>query len=352
MQSSATIKLRTRVKSPKTFVSAFALAVTTEGSHCKDWIARKGKYSLQNTLERIIPQVIQSENEKNIRTVSKVTAAAFLKVIERKCGFHKVRIRRQGLDRESGNQVYCNRRWLRPSVSADRALLERNYEAVCFSFPSFAQCSLETFLEVLEDVGMSWEAALTKIRSRTPDASFCSPSISPEQGSSLAPSVFGSIVPKSVHGSQLSSFKVAHHSPSAMDLSNLLNHDDCDPNGSHTTPNFPATDAPSRNQSSSTESPSEPCFLLDATPAPPMRRRLPLLTSLPGPRCCPSSPRRSSPRACTSPSASPRPAFYGPMGFRAVQSSPTTTFSPLDGRSGVFWCAAVRPLVRLGEGPV
>mmetsp|Transcript_58789 Transcript_58789/g.155648 ORF Transcript_58789/g.155648 Transcript_58789/m.155648 type:complete len:194 (-) Transcript_58789:684-1265(-) len=42
--------------SPKQLASSFALAVTRESAEPKAWIARKGRHSLQDTLEKIIPQ--------------------------------------------------------------------------------------------------------------------------------------------------------------------------------------------------------------------------------------------------------------------------------------------------------
>mmetsp|Transcript_3047 Transcript_3047/g.8586 ORF Transcript_3047/g.8586 Transcript_3047/m.8586 type:complete len:108 (-) Transcript_3047:677-1000(-) len=92
-------KQRVGAKNPKMFVSAFAMAVTCHGSLPKDWIARKGKHSIQSTLERMIPEVILSENEKKYRIMSKIAAAAFVKVLENKCGFRRIRVRRQGLER-------------------------------------------------------------------------------------------------------------------------------------------------------------------------------------------------------------------------------------------------------------
>mmetsp|Transcript_67436 Transcript_67436/g.180171 ORF Transcript_67436/g.180171 Transcript_67436/m.180171 type:complete len:329 (+) Transcript_67436:253-1239(+) len=271
------MKQQSSEASPKTLVAAFVLAVTTEVRHCKDWITKKGQNSIPNALERMIP--------KKFRIMNKIAVPAFLKVIEGKCGFRRIRIRRQGLDSESGDLVYCNRRWLRPSVSADRSLLERNYEALCFAFPSFGRCSLETFLEVLEDVGTSWGAVLGKIRSRAPDAKFCSPCASPEQGSSLAPSrapsVFGSSTP--------TSDRAMSRSSAAMDLGNLLNPDDSDSDGSHAASNPPAFDAPSRSRIS--EAVFTQALLLDALTRASARDRsaaaafFPSFPRLPTPAC-------------------------------------------------------------------
>eukprot|EP00292_Cryptomonas_paramecium_P023458 CAMPEP_0113697362 /NCGR_PEP_ID=MMETSP0038_2-20120614/22093_1 /TAXON_ID=2898 /ORGANISM="Cryptomonas paramecium" /LENGTH=187 /DNA_ID=CAMNT_0000620367 /DNA_START=33 /DNA_END=592 /DNA_ORIENTATION=+ /assembly_acc=CAM_ASM_000170 len=184
------MKQRPSARNPKMMVSAFAMAVTCEGNQPKDWIARKGQFSLQNTLERIIPEVILAENEKRYRMMTKIATAAFLKVLENKCGFRRIRIRRQGLDRDAGDLVFCRRRWLRPSNPADRQVLERNYESLCFAFPCFSSCPLPTFLDTLENVAASWSVVLSKIRSRMPDAKLCSttnPSAAPTPPPSHAP---------------------------------------------------------------------------------------------------------------------------------------------------------------------
>mmetsp|Transcript_67561 Transcript_67561/g.180553 ORF Transcript_67561/g.180553 Transcript_67561/m.180553 type:complete len:80 (-) Transcript_67561:1103-1342(-) len=45
------------VENAKLLVSGFACAVTCEARQPKAWIARRGRFSLQCTLERIIPEV-------------------------------------------------------------------------------------------------------------------------------------------------------------------------------------------------------------------------------------------------------------------------------------------------------
>jgi len=87
------------VENAKLLVSGFACAVTCEARQPKAWIARRGRFSLQCTLERIIPEVIMTQSEKKRRNMAKIAAAAFLKVLESKCGFKRIRVRRQGMER-------------------------------------------------------------------------------------------------------------------------------------------------------------------------------------------------------------------------------------------------------------
>jgi len=150
--------------SPKQLASSFALAVTRESAEPKAWIARKGRHSLQDTLEKIIPQILLTDNEKRSRTKTKIATAAFLKALETICRFRRIRIRRQGMERESGSLLFRNRRWLRPSNSDDRSQLEHNFQDLCSQFPRFSQCSLSVFLDTIDQVSTSWSEVISKIR--------------------------------------------------------------------------------------------------------------------------------------------------------------------------------------------
>ncbi len=48
------------------------------------------------------------------------------------------------------------RRWLQPAHPPDRALLDVAYDDLSASFPAFAACTREHFLQTLADVSMSW----------------------------------------------------------------------------------------------------------------------------------------------------------------------------------------------------
>eukprot|EP00292_Cryptomonas_paramecium_P022427 CAMPEP_0113708384 /NCGR_PEP_ID=MMETSP0038_2-20120614/28941_1 /TAXON_ID=2898 /ORGANISM="Cryptomonas paramecium" /LENGTH=198 /DNA_ID=CAMNT_0000634063 /DNA_START=19 /DNA_END=612 /DNA_ORIENTATION=+ /assembly_acc=CAM_ASM_000170 len=173
----AAAKPSAAVKNPEMFVSAFALAVTCGGSQPRDWIARTGRHSLQNTLERMLPEGIFSESGKRCQVMAKTTTALFHKVLESRCGFKTTCSHHQVPESGTDDLVFCNRRYLRPSNSADRELLAINHEALCFAFPCFSRCSLRAFFEVLEDVSMSWECILARVRSRstTPETARPSP---------------------------------------------------------------------------------------------------------------------------------------------------------------------------------
>mmetsp|Transcript_4245 Transcript_4245/g.12112 ORF Transcript_4245/g.12112 Transcript_4245/m.12112 type:complete len:479 (+) Transcript_4245:105-1541(+) len=177
----------------KSLSAAFALAVTCESKETKAWVARKGCHSLQSALEIIFPkvlsipvlildivfnslfkllsypdrrqQVLLVHNEKRRKIKSTIGTAAFLKVLETECGFKRIRIRRQGVERDSGSLFFKNRRWLCPSETKDMQVLQQNYRSLCAAHPQFAKCTLEQFLASVDKISSSWNDKLSKIRS-------------------------------------------------------------------------------------------------------------------------------------------------------------------------------------------
>eukprot|EP00291_Cryptomonas_curvata_P009805 CAMPEP_0172183184 /NCGR_PEP_ID=MMETSP1050-20130122/18836_1 /TAXON_ID=233186 /ORGANISM="Cryptomonas curvata, Strain CCAP979/52" /LENGTH=219 /DNA_ID=CAMNT_0012856757 /DNA_START=358 /DNA_END=1014 /DNA_ORIENTATION=+ len=72
------------------------------------------------------------------------------------------RTRKKKLASSAGNWLFCNRRWLEPSDSVDRANLEKNYDMLSQLYPEFSACSKADFLLHLSQVTTAWDQIATE----------------------------------------------------------------------------------------------------------------------------------------------------------------------------------------------
>ena len=71
----------------------------------------------------------------------------------------------------AGNWLFCNRRWLDPLKRDEREKLEHNYDKLCASFPAFARCSKNMFIQFLMDVTVAWTERIAETPRRPAAAS-------------------------------------------------------------------------------------------------------------------------------------------------------------------------------------